>query len=211
MNEADHIGALLDDLAGVNHEIIVVDGGSNDATQAQVGNRAMLISSRAGRAIQLNTGAQIATGELLLFLHADSRLPTLALNALVLAADAGAQWGRFDLRLSGHHPLLRIIEKLVNLRSRLSGIATGDQGIFVRRELFNQLGGYPPIALMEDIALCRQLKKTARPVCLQQTLVSSSRRWETRGIIRTILLMWWLRLAYFCGVSPQRLASWYGY
>jgi len=202
---------LLDDLAGVNHEIIVVDGGSNDATQAQVGNRAMLISSRAGRAIQLNTAAQIATGELLLFLHADSRLPPPALNALLLAANAGAQWGRFDLRLSGHHPMLRIVEKLVNWRSRLSGIATGDQGIFVRQELFSQLGGYPPIPLMEDIALCRQLKKIIRPVCLQHPLTSSSRRWETRGIIRTILLMWWLRLAYFCGVSPQRLASWYGY
>ncbi|MCW8840815.1 MAG: glycosyl transferase, partial [Gammaproteobacteria bacterium] len=111
--------------------------------------------------------------------------------------------------LSGHHPMLRVVERLINLRSRLSGIATGDQGIFVTRELFQHIGGMPQQPLMEDVALSRRLKRIGRPACLSQRLLTSSRRWEQHGIVRTILLMWWLRAAYAAGVSPQRLARWY--
>jgi hypothetical protein len=123
--------------------------------------------------------------------------------------DPGVLWGRFDLRLSGSAWPLRIIERMINLRSRLSGIATGDQGIFVRREVFEAAGGYPPIALMEDVALSRALRRRARPACLRPPLLTSSRRWEQRGILRTVLLMWRLRLAYALGVSPERLARQY--
>ena len=214
LNEADNIGQLLDDLnrglARYSHEIIVVDGGSNDATVTQVRNRVdHCLSSPPGRAIQLNAGADIACGELLLFLHADSRIPTGSLNSLLLKIDSGVTWGRFDIRLSGHQFLLRVVEKMMNLRSRLTGIATGDQGLFVRRDLFDRVAGYPPITLMEDIALCRALKKTGPPQCLRAIITSSSRRWQNNGVVRTIMLMWWLRLAYFLGVSPQRLARWY--
>ena len=123
--------------------------------------------------------------------------------------DPNRHWGRFDVRLSGAHPALRMVETLMNLRSRLTGIATGDQGIFVRRERFEQVGGYPPIALMEDIALSRLLQRRGPPVCLRPRLTTSSRRWERDGVFRTILLMWRLRLAYFLGANPDQLARIY--
>ena len=213
LNEADHIGALLSDLAPLRtagHELILVDGGSVDGTRALAacGVDRVLESAR-GRAVQMNAGARAASGELLWLLHADSRVPHGAAAALLTACEAGACWGRFDVRLSGRHPLLRLVERAMNLRSCVTGIATGDQGIFVTRDAFAQIGGFPEIPLMEDIALSKRLCRLARPACLRPPLTTSSRRWESRGVLRTILLMWRLRLAYALGADPARLARRY--
>ncbi|HAS51547.1 MAG TPA: glycosyl transferase [Gammaproteobacteria bacterium] len=214
LNEEAHIVAVLttlQPLRGPYCELIVVDGGSQDRTIALAEPLAdRVILSSPGRAAQMNTGARQARGAIFWFLHADSRLPPQA-TALISAAlsDPDQLWGRFDVRLSGRHWLLRVVETLMNVRSCLTGIATGDQGIFVRREGFEAVGGYPPIALMEDIALSRLLKQRRRPVCLSQPLITSSRRWERDGVMRTILLMWRLRLAYFFGADPDRLARIY--
>lgn len=214
LNEAAQIAATLETLQPLRvqgHEIIVVDGGSNDGTPEHV--QALcdrLVSAPRGRARQMNAGAQAAQGDVLWFLHADTRASAAAANALLAAlAQPGCAWGRFDVRLSGPHPLLRVVEYLMNLRSRWTGIATGDQGIFVRRELFERLDGFPDIPLMEDIALSRRLKRQAAPACLRERLVTSSRRWEQYGVVRTIVLMWRLRFAYWLGVSPDRLAVLY--
>lgn len=214
LNEEAHIVAclhVLQPLRGPESELIVVDGGSHDHTVALAEPLAdRVIGGSRGRAAQMNAGAGQASGVILWFLHADSLPPpdaaTLIRSAL---AQPNRHWGRFDVRLSGRHPLLRVVETLMNLRSRLTGIATGDQGIFVRREVFERVGGYPALALMEDIALSRLLKRHSRPVCLRQRLTTSSRRWESNGILRTILLMWRLRLAYFFGADPDRLARMY--
>ncbi len=213
LDEADHIGALLSDLAPLRaqgHEVILVDGGSTDATPtlAASGVDRVLATGR-GRAVQMNTGARTAGGEVLWFLHADSRVPPGAAEALLTACRQRARWGRFDVRLSGPHPFLRLVERSMNLRSRLTGIATGDQGIFVTRDAFAQVGGFPEIPLMEDIALSKRLRRLARPACLRPPLLTSSRRWETRGVLRTILLMWRLRLAYALGADPAGLARRY--
>ena len=214
LNEEAHIVAVLttlQPLRGPYCELIVVDGGSQDRTIALAEPLAdRVILSSPGRAAQMNAGARQARGAIFWFLHADSRLPPQA-TALISAAlsDPDQLWGRFDVRLSGRHWLLRVVETLMNVRSCLTGIATGDQGIFVRREGFEAVGGYPPIALMEDIALSRLLKQRRRPVCLSQPLITSSRRWERDGVMRTILLMWRLRLAYFFGADPDRLARIY--
>jgi rSAM/selenodomain-associated transferase 2 len=155
----------------------------------------------------MNAGAEVAQGDVLWFLHADTLASMTAAAALVSAlSQSHHEWGRFNVRLSGSHPLLRVVETLMNFRSRWTGIATGDQGIFVRRELFERLGGYPDIPLMEDIALSRLLKQQGAPACLHERLVTSSRRWEQRGVIRTIILMWRLRFAYWRGVSADHLA-----
>ncbi len=193
------------------HEVIVVDGGSRDATVERARGLAdRVIASPPGRAIQMNRGAAVARGGILLFLHVDTRLPADADRLVAAALDGPThRWGRFDVRLSGRHPLLRVVETLMNLRSRLSGIATGDQAIFVRRTDFEAVGGFPEIALMEDIALSRRLKRLSRPCCLRERLVTSSRRWEANGIVHTICLMWWLRLAYFLGADPARLQGRY--
>ena len=214
LNEAPQIAATLEPLQPLRtqgHEVLVVDGGSSDGTP----ERALLLCDRVlsaprGRARQMNAGAGAARGEVLWFLHADTRASAPAMDALLAALErAQTAWGRYDVRLSGAHPLLRLVETLMNLRSRWTGIATGDQGIFVRRRLFERVGGFPDIPLMEDIALSRRLKQEAAPVCLRERLVTSSRRWEQRGVARTILLMWRLRLAYWLGVSPERLAAQY--
>jgi rSAM/selenodomain-associated transferase 2 len=158
----------------------------------------------------MNAGAQVALGDVLWFLHSDSVPPPDADRLIATALQESARvWGRFDVRLSGDQPLLRLVAMMMNARSRLTGIATGDQGIFVKRAAFERVGGYPAIPLMEDIALSRALKKISRPVCLRQRLLASSRRWERDGIVRTILLMWRLRLAYFLGADPARLARIY--
>jgi rSAM/selenodomain-associated transferase 2 len=160
----------------------------------------------------MNAGAAAATGDVLLFLHADTRLPAAADRlALEGLARSSRQWGRFDVRISGRHPLLRVVAALMNIRSRLTGIATGDQAIFVRRDLFERVGGFPAIPLMEDVALSRLLKRTGEPLCLAPRAITSGRRWERRGVMRTILLMWRLRLAYSLGAAPARLARLYGY
>lgn len=212
LNEASGITETLRPLQSLRqhgHEIILADGGSEDATVTLAEPWVdKIIHSGRGRALQMNAGALAAENEALLFLHADTQLPVDA-DTLVLKALQQWHWGRFDVRLSGTHPLLRMIEWLMNWRSRISGIATGDQTIFVRRESFQNAGGFPNISLMEDIALSRTLKKIGPPCCLRAHVVTSSRRWEQRGLTRTILLMWWLRLAYALGADPARLAKRY--
>lgn len=214
LNEEAQVAACLgalQSLRGQNCELIVADGGSRDRSVALAGPLAdRVVVGPRGRAAQMNAGARLASGDILWFLHADS-LPPPDASSLIRAALAEPErgWGRFDVRLSGRRLSLRMVEFSMNLRSRLTGIATGDQGIFVRRELFERIGGYPPIALMEDIALSRALKRYGRPVCLRQRVLTSSRRWERDGIARTILLMWRLRLAYFLGADPGRLARIY--
>ena len=213
-NEAENIGRLLCALQPYRdrgHEVIVVDGGSEDDTIVIAAELAdSLLQTPAGRSHQMNAGSKEAKGEVLWFLHADSELPEQADELIISAVTTGAYtWGRFDVRLSGRQKLLRVVEKMMNLRSRMTGIATGDQGIFISRKLFEKAGGYPDQLLMEDIALCKYLKKYQAPVCLREKLETSSRRWEQRGIIRTILLMWRLRMAYFLGVPADKLALLY--
>lgn len=201
----------LGPLRARGHEVIVADGGSADRTAALAAPLAdRVVAAPRGRARQQNAGAAAATGDVLVFLHADTRLPEDG-DALVAAAltSPGAVWGRFDVRLTGRAPMLRVVERLISLRSRLSGIATGDQAIFVRRAAFDAVGGFPDQPLMEDVALSRALKRIARPACLRATVLTSSRRWETRGIWRTILLMWRLRTAYALGADPAELARRY--
>jgi rSAM/selenodomain-associated transferase 2 len=206
LNEAAGIRAALEALAPLRargHEVIVVDGGSDDATAALAAPFCdLVLSAPRGRALQLNVGASAAHAEALVFLHADTRLPERA-DEHILRALEKASWGRFDVRIEGRHRLLKIVACAMNLRSRLTGIATGDQAIFVRRDAF---AGFPEIALMEDIAFSRAMKRRGRPACLRERVSTSGRRWESRGVLRTILLMWRLRLLYALGVAPQRLA-----
>jgi rSAM/selenodomain-associated transferase 2 len=213
LNEADTIGALLTDLAPfrtAGAEVILVDGGSSDGTpERAAADVDRVLPAQKGRAAQMNAGARVARGDLLWFLHADTRVPADAAAALQDAWAGGARWGRFDVRLSGRHFLLRLVERGMNIRSRLTGIATGDQGIFVTRAAFEQVGGFPPLVLMEDIALSGALRPLARPACLRVRLITSSRRWEEGGVLRTILLMWRLRLAYALGADPADLARRY--
>jgi rSAM/selenodomain-associated transferase 2 len=171
-----------------------------------------VLSAPRGRALQMNVGAAKANGDVLLFLHADTRLPGEA-ERLVLdgLARSGHAWGRFDVVIEGRHPMLRLVAAMMNLRSRLTGIATGDQAIFVKRDAFQAAGGFPEIPLMEDIALSKRLKRGGRPLCLRERATTSGRRWETHGVFRTILLMWRLRLAYFLGADPAALAGRYRY
>lgn len=213
LNEAVGIAACLQSLQALRARgaaLIVVDGGSRDGTPTRARPLAdHVLTSPSGRARQMNAGAAVARGEVLWFLHADSAIPADA-DRLILDALADERlWGRFDVCLSGTARALRIIEWSMNRRSRLTGIATGDQGIFVRREAFERVGGYPDIPLMEDIALSKALKRLSRPVCLRQCLVTSSRRWERDGVWRTVFLMWRLRLAYWLGADPARLARRY--
>lgn len=214
LDEAERIGDTLARLAPLRArgcEVIVADGGSRDETRsiaAPLTDR--LVVAPRGRATQMNAGARAASGEVLLFLHADSSPPANA-DCLILEglAASGRRWGRFDVRLSGRHPLLRVVERLMNWRSRATGICTGDQGLFVKRAVFDSVGGFPEIALMEDVALSRALKRLGRPLCLDEPITTSSRRWEQNGVLRTVLLMWRLRLAYFFGASPEDLARVY--
>ena len=209
LNEAARIGAALEALAPLRargHQVIVVDGGSADTTvELALPLSDQVVTSAKGRAVQLNAGAHAAQAEALVFLHADTRLPQRA-DEHILRALERASWGRFDVRIESRHPLLRIVACAMNLRSRLTGIATGDQAIFVRREAFP---GFPEIALMEDIAFSRVMKRRGRPACLRERVSTSGRRWEARGVLRTIVLMWRLRLLYALGVAPQRLARQY--
>ena len=215
LNEALTLSAVLCSLKPyreAGHEVIVVDGGSRDGSAGL--SRPFVdrvIASPRGRARQLNAGAAASRGEVLLFLHADTYLPPAA-DQLILKGlrKQGREWGRFDVRLTGRHRLFRMVERLMNLRSRVTGIATGDQAIFVSREAFEAVGGFPDIDLMEDIALSKALKRRGLPLCLRERILTSSRRWEENGILRTIFVMWYLRLAYFFGMRPKRLAERYG-
>lgn len=211
LNEADGIVETLESLQALRRrgaEVILVDGGSDDDTVALAQpwvDRAL--SARRGRAAQMNAGAAQARGEILLFLHADCRLPEAADGLIIDGLRRGRRrWGRFDVRIDGRHPLLRAVATLMNARSRLTGIATGDQGMFVTRSLFDAAGGFRGIALMEDIELSRRLKRFGVPLCLPHRITTSARRWERRGVARTILLMWRLRFAYWLGADPDRLA-----
>jgi rSAM/selenodomain-associated transferase 2 len=216
LDEGDGIAAALDALAelrGLGVEVIVVDGGSQDATVQRARLRAdHVLTAPRGRAAQMNAGATRASGDVFLFLHADTALPPEA-ERLVLdgLARSGHDWGRFDVTIAGRHPMLRLIACMMNLRSRITGIATGDQAMFVKRDAFGAAGGFPDIPLMEDIALSKRLKRRSRPLCLRERATTSGRRWETHGVFRTILLMWRLRLAYFFGADPAALARRYRY
>jgi rSAM/selenodomain-associated transferase 2 len=214
LNEAASIVATLEALAPLHErgaEIVVVDGGSADGTVALATPLAdRVIASERGRAAQMNAGAAVAGGDVLLFLHADTRLPPNADRLIIDGlAQSGRRWGRFDVTIEGAHPLLPFVAASMNARSRLTGIATGDQAMFVTREAFNAAGEFPEIALMEDITLARRLKRVSPPLCLRARVRTSGRRWESRGVLRTILLMWRLRLAYFLGAKPEELARRY--
>ncbi len=211
LNEAERIGALLSSLKSENVELIVVDGGSKDDTVAiaePLVNRVLHVAR--GRAGQMNAGAAVAAGRMLVFVHADSVITENCLMALIKSTLSDEnQWGFYSLKLSGSDWRFRIIEWLINKRSRLTSVATGDQCLWVRRSLFERIGGYADIPLMEDIEICKQLRKIVRPCCILSPVITSSRRWQERGVVRTVLLMWWLRLAYFLGVSPVVLARQY--
>jgi len=212
LNEAAGIERALlplQPLRARRHEVIVVDGGSDDATRRLALPLAdRVLRAPRGRALQMNAGAACAQGEGLVFLHADTQLPEAADRA-VAAALGESPWGRFDVRIVGRSPLLGVVAWAMNLRSRLTGIATGDQAIFVRRTVFESLGGYAAIPLMEDVELSRRLRAIGRPACLEARVATSARRWEARGVLRTIALMWRLRLAYWLGADPARLAERY--
>jgi rSAM/selenodomain-associated transferase 2 len=216
LNEAAGIEATLQALQPLRLrgvELVLADGGSSDSTPtlAQPWVDAVVDAPR-GRALQMNAGAARARADVLLFLHADTRLPPLA-DVLVLQAvqrsGKGACWGRFDVRIEGRPRMLCVVAALMNLRSRASGIATGDQAIFITREAFERVGGFPEQVLMEDIEISRRLKRLGRPACLRARVCTSGRRWEQRGVWRTIVLMWRLRWRYWRGESPARLAEAY--
>jgi rSAM/selenodomain-associated transferase 2 len=211
LNEASGMVAALERLQPLRRrgaEIIVVDGGSSDGSVVLTAPHAdQVLAAPRGRASQMNAGAAVALGGILLFLHADCMLPPDADRLIVDGfATSSRRWGRFDVCLDGIHPLLRLVAFIMNRRSRLTGIATGDQGMFVTRELFAAAGGFPEIPLMEDIAFSRILKSHGAPLCLRARITASGRRWEERGVLRTIVLMWRLRLAYFLGADPADLA-----
>ena len=203
--------AALQPLRGRGVEVIVVDGGSTDATAAIATPLAdRVVASSRGRAVQMNAGAQAASGDTLLFLHADTRLPEDADRLVLGGLEAtGRAWGRFDVRIEGRSALLPVVAAFMNARSRLTAIATGDQAIFARREAFARAGRFPPIALMEDIAFSRTMKRQGVPLCLRERAITSGRAWERRGPLRTIVLMWRLRLAFYLGADPARLAERY--
>jgi len=192
------------------HEVIVVDGGSTDRT-AELARPLCdrVVVAEKGRALQMNAGAAAAKGDLLLFLHADTRLPDNTLEYLAGFIQSRRAWGRFDVRLSGERPLFRVIAWFMNQRSRLTGICTGDQAMFVQRDAFEALGGFQPVPLMEDVEFSRRLCLVSRPFCIKEPVVTDSRRWQKHGAWRTIFLMWQLRWRYWRGESPESLAQIY--
>jgi rSAM/selenodomain-associated transferase 2 len=210
LDEAANLARLLPALAvaAPGRDVIVVDGGSRDRTAdvVRAAGGVRYVASPRGRARQMNAGARVARGDVLLFLHADTRLPDGALPAVEHAmTDPRVAGGRFDVRFDTARPVMRMVAWFINRRSRLSGIATGDQAIFVRRSVFEALGGYPDIPLMEDVELSRRLRRHGRLACLRERVTTSARKWEQEGPLRTILLMWLVRSLYFCGVPPDRL------
>jgi rSAM/selenodomain-associated transferase 2 len=213
LNEAAGIAATLQALQALRVrgvELVLADGGSTDGTAEHAAAWAdAVVASPRGRALQMNVGASRARADVLLFLHADTRLPPRADVQVLQAVAGGACWGRFDVCIDGRPWMLRVVAALMNLRSRLSGIATGDQAIFVTREAFDRIGGFPAQPLMEDIELSRRLKRLGRPACLRTKVRTSGRRWEQRGVWRTIFLMWRLRWRYWRGEPAARLAEAY--
>ncbi|WP_265090743.1 TIGR04283 family arsenosugar biosynthesis glycosyltransferase [Psychrobacter glacincola] len=228
LNEVDNLPLLFDNINRLNpnpQQVILVDGGSNDDSIGIIqsfinelkpdNDRKIdrkidwqMTESKAGRALQMNTGAALATSDVLLFLHADTQLPMNAIES-VSEAMKRAEWGRFDVQIASRQPTLRLVSQMINWRSRLSGIATGDQAIFISQSLFKQIGGYPNQALMEDVELCKQLKGIAKPACLKSKVITSARRWQQHGTWRTIILMWHLRFDYWRGVSADNIKARY--
>ena len=213
LNEASIVAAslaALQPLRARGHEVIVVDGGSSDGTAALAVPLAdRVIAAPRGRASQMNQGAAAAAGEALLFLHADTRLPRSADRLIDQALCGACCWGRFDVRIEGRSPLLAVVALCMNLRSRLTGIATGDQAIFATRAAFLRVGGFPEIALMEDVAFSQRAKRISLPACLRAAATTSGRRWDRHGVLRTIVFMWRLRLAHFLGARDDELARQY--
>lgn len=214
LNEAAQIERALLRLAPARAhciEVIVVDGGSTDDTaQLAAPYVDQLLHAPKGRARQMNAGAEVARGDVLLFLHADTLLPEGAFDLLLADMNQTKKvWGRFNVRIAGRSPMFSLIAAMMNLRSRLTGIATGDQAIFVRRMDFDAVGGFPDQELMEDIEISRRLKRCSKPLCLSGPAITSGRRWEAHGIWRTILLMWRFRLLYWLGTSAKELAKRY--
>src|SRR5260221_2846456 len=212
LDEGEGIAATLDalaDLRALGPELMVVDGGSRDATIQRARPRAdRFILAPRGRALQVNAGAEKASGNVLLFLHADTRLPADADHVLLSELErSGRAWGRFDVKIEGRSPLLIVVAWLMNIRSRLTGIATGDQAIFVRRAAFQAAGGFPAIPLMEDIALCKRLKRVSPPLCLRDCATTSGLRWEKNGVINTMVLMWRRRRPHFFCAAPEQAAA----
>lgn len=214
LNEAACIGRTLTALQPLRirgHEIIVVDGGSTDTTFTQAEPLAdRILHAERGRARQMNVGASRANHAILLFLHADTVLPAMTDGLVMTALSEGYGWGRFDIRIEPADVILRVVAAGMNLRSRLTGMATGDQALFVERRLFERVNGYPDIPLMEDLALCDRLLAIGPPACLRARVTTSARRWQQHGRIRTILKMWYLRLAWRLGADPAELARRYG-
>ena len=229
LNEADNLPKLMGHLAHLNpapYQVILVDGGSTDNSVALAKELIeslidsspsvisvqvidwQIIESAAGRALQMNAGAELAMGDVLLCLHADTQLPNHAI-ADITSAVRQAAWGRFDVRLDSSAWMLKVVSQMINWRSRLSGIATGDQAIFIKKPLFKQLGGYPQQPLMEDIELCKRLKAVGKPACLRSKVITSARRWQQYGTWRTIGLMWHLRFDYWRGVSADNIKQRY--
>lgn len=219
-NEGDNIAGLVEHLASLEnlHEVLLVDASDQQDSIASFESARQLNPSplrfirgeSRGRAAQMNAGAAAASGDILLFLHCDSRLPDEAITLVEKEIQSGYQWGRFDVALDAPGAIYRLIESMIRLRSRLRRLATGDQGIFITADLFRRCGGFPEVELMEDIALSRILKKNSKPALITTPLVTSARRWQKRGAISTILLMWKLRLLYWAGVEPSRLSQMYG-
>ncbi|WP_201551295.1 TIGR04283 family arsenosugar biosynthesis glycosyltransferase [Psychrobacter sp. DD43] len=229
LNEADNLPKLMGHLAHLNpapYQVILVDGGSTDnsvaiakelieslidSSPSVISGQVIdwqIIESTAGRALQMNAGAELAMGDVLLFLHADTQLPNHAI-ADITSAVRQAAWGRFDVRLESSTWMLKVVSQMMNWRSRFSGIATGDQAIFIKKSLFEQLGGYPQQPLMEDIELCKRLKAVGKPACLRSKVITSARRWQQYGTWRTIGLMWHLRFDYWRGVSADNIKQRY--
>ena len=213
LNEAAGIEATLEALQPLRArgvEVVLADGGSSDGTADLARCRVDAVAAAPrGRAVQMNAGAALARADVLLFLHADTRLPPDADTLVLQALAGGACWGRFDVRIEGRPWMLRVVAATMNLRSRISGIATGDQAIFVTREAFERVGGFPLQPLMEDVEISRRLKALGRPACLRERVGTSGRRWEQRGVWRTIVLMWRLRWRYWRGEPAERLAQAY--
>jgi rSAM/selenodomain-associated transferase 2 len=214
LNEAANIGDVLKRLQPMRArgtEVIVVDADSMDATRSIAAPLAdRVITSERGRATQMNAGAKEASGDTLLFLHADSILPANGDGLIALGlSHPRFKWGRFDIHIDGSHRMLPVIAWFMNHRSRLTGISTGDQGIFTTREAFDAVGGFPTQPLMEDVAICARLRRESRPIYVDARITTSGRRWEKHGVWRTIFLMWRLRLNYFMGADPVRLHSIY--
>lgn len=213
LNEAEILPTLMNQLERLHQagmQVIVVDGGSDDGTRERLAATAFhVIDGPRGRALQMNAGARHADAELLLFLHADTVLPDNSVQLIIDSNTDDYCWGRFDVQITGEHFMLPVIARMMNWRSRLTKIATGDQALFMRREIFQQVNGFPQQSLMEDIEISKQLKRLGRPACLRQKVTTSGRRWQENGVWKTILLMWRLRFDYWRGVDASQLAGRY--